>query len=193
MKMLIYIQCLWGKWYRFYSKIVKGQAYLEFTFIKLFNYNLETIQYTFNLYFNVYCMLFATFMSVIWIKQLNGKMRHALLLPSQKIFTIKIKKFLFFIFCFLGLPPWHMEAPKLGSNWSCSCWPTPQPQQCGIQATSLTYTTAQAAPDSWPTKRCQGSNPHPDRYQSDLPQQRHSRNSYHLHVLDEKQRLREVR
>ena len=28
------------------------------------------------------------------------------------------------------------------SNQSCSCWPTPQPQQHGIQATSVTYTTA---------------------------------------------------
>ena len=35
-----------------------------------------------------------------------------------------------------------MVVPRLGSNQSCSCWPTPQPQQCGIQATSATYTIA---------------------------------------------------
>ena len=28
-----------------------------------------------------------------------------------------------------------------GHNWNCRCWPTPQPQQRGIQATSVTYTT----------------------------------------------------
>ena len=28
-----------------------------------------------------------------------------------------------------------------GSNQSCSCWPTPQPQQHGIWAASTTYTT----------------------------------------------------
>ena len=27
--------------------------------------------------------------------------------------------------------------PGYGSNWSCSCQPTPQPQQCWIQATSV--------------------------------------------------------
>ena len=32
--------------------------------------------------------------------------------------------------------------PGLGSNWSCSCWPMPQPEQCGIQAASATYTIA---------------------------------------------------
>ena len=37
-----------------------------------------------------------------------------------------------FLFCFLGPYPWHMEVPRLGSNQSYSCWPTPQPQQQGI-------------------------------------------------------------
>ena len=36
----------------------------------------------------------------------------------------------------------HKEVPRLGSNWICSCWPTPQPQQLGILAESATYTTA---------------------------------------------------
>ena len=35
----------------------------------------------------------------------------------------------------------HMEVPKRGLKWSCSCWSIPQPQQCGIRAMSATYTT----------------------------------------------------
>ena len=35
-----------------------------------------------------------------------------------------------------------------GSNWSCSCWPTPQPQQPGIRAGSETYTTAHGSAKS---------------------------------------------
>ena len=34
-----------------------------------------------------------------------------------------------------------MEVPRLGVNWSCSCRPTPQPQQHEIQASSVIYTT----------------------------------------------------
>ena len=45
--------------------------------------------------------------------------------------------FFFFFFCFLGPHTRHMEVPGLGaSNQSYSCWPTPQPQQLGIQAMS---------------------------------------------------------
>ena len=49
-----------------------------------------------------------------------------------------------FVFCFvfLGPHPWHTEVPRLGSNWSCSCQLTPQPQQHRTQATSATYATA---------------------------------------------------
>ena len=35
-----------------------------------------------------------------------------------------------------------MEVPRLGSNWSCSSWPMPQPQQHQIWAVSATWTTA---------------------------------------------------
>ena len=42
-----------------------------------------------------------------------------------------------FFFFFLGSHPGHMEVPRLGIE--CQ----PQPQQRGIQATSVTYTTAQ--------------------------------------------------
>ena len=44
--------------------------------------------------------------------------------------------FLSFLF-FLGPFPWHIEVPSR----SCSCLPTPGPQQHGIWAMSATYTT----------------------------------------------------
>ena len=53
---------------------------------------------------------------------------------------------LFFSFLSFSFPfwpyPWHMEVPRLGSNRSCSRQPIPEPQQCRIQATSVTFTTA---------------------------------------------------
>ena len=49
----------------------------------------------------------------------------------------------FFFWSFLGPLGRHMEVPRLGvENWSCSRWPTPQPQQRRIRAASATYTTA---------------------------------------------------
>ena len=45
----------------------------------------------------------------------------------------------FFFFCFFGPPVWHVEVPRLGSIQSCSCQPTPQPQQRRLRATSATY------------------------------------------------------
>ena len=51
--------------------------------------------------------------------------------------------FFSFFFFFLGLHLKHMEKPRQGLNQSCSFRPTPQPQQWGIWATFVTYTTAQ--------------------------------------------------
>ena len=45
--------------------------------------------------------------------------------------------------------------PDWGSNWSCSCRPMLQPQQCWIQVAS------EATKDTLPTERGQGSNLHP--------------------------------
>ena len=45
------------------------------------------------------------------------------------------------------------KCPDKGSNWICSCQPTPQPQQCQIRATPATYTTAHSNAGSlthWP-------------------------------------------
>ena len=38
--------------------------------------------------------------------------------------------------------------PDQGSSRSCSCWPTPQPQQCRILAASAVYTTAHSSAKS---------------------------------------------
>ena len=67
----------------------------------------------------------------------------------------------YFIFCFLGPHLWLTEVPRLGVDQSCSCWPTPQPQQQGIQAPSVTYTTVLGNSDCRPTEQGQRSNPHP--------------------------------
>ena len=59
--------------------------------------------------------------------------------------NLSVAPFRFFCLfvCFLSfLGP---LARPVASNRSCSRWPTPQPQQCGIQATSATYTTKQAS------------------------------------------------
>ena len=47
-----------------------------------------------------------------------------------------------FIFCFLGPHPQNIRVPRLGVKSELSCWPTPQPQQCGNPAASVTYNTA---------------------------------------------------
>ena len=44
--------------------------------------------------------------------------------------------------CFLGPHLWRMEVPRLGVEAGLQHRPTPQPQQCGIQAAPVTYTTA---------------------------------------------------
>ena len=63
---------------------------------------------------------------------------------GRKRFNLALQVLLFFFYFlfFLGLHLRHMEVPRLGSNWSCSCRTTPQPQQRQIWATSATYTTA---------------------------------------------------
>ena len=64
--------------------------------------------------------------------------------------------FSFVCFCFLFISIWcsppflvflelhlrHMKVPRLGVNWSCSPWPTSQPQQHRIRTASVTYTMA---------------------------------------------------
>ena len=59
--------------------------------------------------------------------------------------------FVFYCFLFLSFQGHTHGIQKflgLGLNQSCSCWPIPQSQQCGIQAVSATYTTAHSNPGS---------------------------------------------
>ena len=49
---------------------------------------------------------------------------------------------------FFLVPPSSKAYGGSQAAWSCSCWPTPQPQQCRIRAASVTYTTAQGNPGS---------------------------------------------
>ena len=68
-------------------------------------------------------------------------------------------------FFFLGLHLRHMEFPKLGSNRSCNCQPTTQPQQLRIQDASGPAPQLTATPDPQRTERGQGSNPCPHGYE----------------------------
>ena len=43
---------------------------------------------------------------------------------------------------FFFLEPHLRHIPRLDIESECSCQPTPEPQQCGIQAVSATYNTA---------------------------------------------------
>jgi len=56
--------------------------------------------------------------------------------------VIYIGRVLFFLFFFHDLTCGIWKFPGQGSNWSCSCQPTPQRQQQGIRATFAMYTTA---------------------------------------------------
>ena len=58
------------------------------------------------------------------------------------LFPFFLSFFLSFFF-FLRLHLQHMEAPRLGIKLELQLWSIPQLQQQQIQATSLTYTTAQ--------------------------------------------------
>ena len=49
---------------------------------------------------------------------------------------------LFSFFSFYSCTHGIWKFPTQGSNWSCSCWPTPQPWQHWIQAISATHAAA---------------------------------------------------
>ena len=57
--------------------------------------------------------------------------------------SLNISKYVFvFVFAFQGHTRGIWRFPEQGLNWSYSCQPVPQPQQCRIRAMSVTYTTA---------------------------------------------------
>ena len=58
----------------------------------------------------------------------------------KQLKSIFIYLFLVFV-SFQGRTCSTWTVPSQGSSQSCSCWPTPQPQQHRIQAASVAYTT----------------------------------------------------
>ena len=58
--------------------------------------------------------------------------------------TLFGNKVFFFFFSFYSRTCSIWKFPGQGLNRSCSCWPTPQPEECRIPATSAPYTTAPA-------------------------------------------------
>ena len=93
--------------------------------------------------------------------------------PRQELLILFVY---FYIFCSLGPHPWHMEVPRLGVQWSYSCWPAPQPQQCQIRAAYAAYTTAHSNTRSL-THWGQGSNLQPRDSYLDLFVLHHDGNS----------------
>ena len=72
-------------------------------------------------------------LSVIWFAHIFSNSIGCLFISSLSFFF-------FFFFPFLGFSCGILKF--LGLNPSCSCQPMLQTQQCGIQAASVTYTTA---------------------------------------------------
>ena len=115
--------------------------------------------------------------------QLNATCHNA---GSLTCCTTRERLFFFFLFYpFRAATTVYGGSQARGPNWSCSHWPTPQPQQHQIQATSATYTTAQGNTRSL-TEWGQGSNLDPHGYQSDLFSLSHNGNSrnssYYIHL-----------
>ena len=81
-----------------------------------------------------------------WLKRLcqdvGAESKTNLLLGSFYLFYFIAFFFFFFFFFFRAAPSTHGSSQARQSNESCSCRPTPQPQQCRIQAVTATHTTA---------------------------------------------------
>ena len=72
---------------------------------------------------------------------------------------------IFSFFAFQGHTYGIWKIPGQGMNRSYSCWPVPQPQQHGIQATSSITPQLMATLDPLPTQQGQGLNPRPHESQ----------------------------
>ena len=68
-------------------------------------------------------------------------------LPNARLTNYQLSLYFFFFSCFFfkGHTYGIWRFPGYGSNQSYSCWPTPEPQQCQIWATSVMYTTAHSS------------------------------------------------
>ena len=71
----------------------------------------------------------------------KAKSKKKILLVSLFIYLI-----LFIFLLFRAVPTAYGGSQARGSNRSCSCQPTPEPQQRGIRAASVTHTTTHANP-----------------------------------------------
>ena len=79
---------------------------------------------------------------MIWISFLPFKLCPNYFLGNLQLDQLSLRNDICVVFCLFRANPKHMEVPRLGSNLSCGCQPTPQPQPCQIWVSSLTYTTA---------------------------------------------------
>ena len=102
------------------------------------------------------CLCVVFFMSFLWISSsfldLWVYNFHQILKLSSHYFfkyfstsshSLLLLGLLLFIFLFRTTPVAYGSSQARGLNQSYSCWPTPQPQQRQIRATSETFTTAQ--------------------------------------------------
>ena len=116
----------------------------------------------------------------LWGSPVNGRVKSEIWGTAWDAHFFSFLFFFFLSFYSHTFSIWKF--PGQGSNHSCSCWPTPQPQQCRIQAVSATYTTAHGNTRSlthW-TRPGMELHPHRDKHQV-LNLESHNRNSWGLH------------
>ena len=111
------------------------------------NLTMHFYQFLLDREFNVYIFIF-THMDIKLSSQIHG---------YQLVSSFPC--FFFFFFVLLGPCPQHTEVPRLGVDSELQLWPMPQPQQCGIQAGSVTYTAAHHNTGSLTPEQCLGSSP----------------------------------
>lgn len=106
---------MWNRWFSMTVWIHTKHAFILFLFIQLEPYFQHLI-------LNMVTSQYATKMNKL-----------------QNCIQIRNKNKTFFFFFFLQLHLWHVEVPRLGANWSCSCQPTRQPRHHWTWAASVTY------------------------------------------------------
>ena len=111
--------------------LISFRELVEFSlFIALFHLNLYRFFWIYIIQLLISALYFYK------IRCVQKYLRESLILYFTTSFT---KKTFFFFFAAIL---WLMEVPRMGLTWSCSCSPTPQPQQHCIWATAETYAAA---------------------------------------------------
>ena len=99
--------------------------------------------------FHIYISLFKGLLKILkggspqvnhWLCSCPGK--EAVTKPWRRFHAYGCFPFFFFFFLFLQSHLQHMEVPEPGVELELQLRPLPQPEQHGIRATSLSYTTA---------------------------------------------------